>query len=132
MSESWMAALGAVIAENRWAPQRLAGLRAAERKVYGSVLRSFVDDCVPDAAWFRGRRDEVERLVERDLLGVDRDGAVVVAYPFSARPTRHRVRTERGRRPPCGRRRSAQRMSAPGDHSAAWYGGAPPTWRRIT
>jgi hypothetical protein len=98
MSEPWMAVLGAVIGENRWAPERVAGLSRAEREVYGSVVQSFVDGRVPDAVWLQDRRKELERLVDRDLVGVDRDGAVMVAYPFSARPTRHRVRSGHGRR----------------------------------
>jgi hypothetical protein len=97
MSEPWMQALSAVIGENRWAPARVAGLRRAERELYGSVVGSFLDGGAPDA-WLQGRRAELGRLVDRDLLGLDHDGVVVVAYPFSARPTRHRVRTDDGRR----------------------------------
>lgn len=97
MSATRKAQLGGVIAENRWAPERVAGLRPAERELYGSILRSFVDGrradvTAPDA------REALGRLVERDLIEVDGDGGAVVAYPFSARPTRHRVRTDDGRR----------------------------------
>ena len=94
MNETWPAALRAVIGEDRWAPERLAGLTPAERALYGSILRGFVDGRVPDPA----AQEELRELVQRDLVALDGDSAVAAAYPFSARPTRHRVHTEDGRR----------------------------------
>jgi hypothetical protein len=97
MSASWIAELRGVIGESRWGAQRVAGLAPPERELYGSLLRAFADGREPDGA-LAGRRHALGRLVEGDLVAIDRDGAVVVAYPFSARPTRHRVLSEDGRR----------------------------------
>ena len=36
-------------------------------------------------------------LVERDLVGLGADDEIALAYPFSARPTRHRVQLADGR-----------------------------------
>jgi hypothetical protein len=102
VSAPWIAELAEVIGEDRWGAHRLAALSARERSLYASILRRFAagppgqcDDTgpVPD-----DRADALAGLVERDLVGVDPDGAVVVAYPFSARATRHRVDTHDGRR----------------------------------
>lgn len=41
--------------------------------------------------------DTAASLVEADLLRIDGDRRVVVAYPFSAQPTRHRVTLHDGR-----------------------------------
>ena len=97
-----MTDLAEVIGEDRWGARRLAALTAAERSLYASILQAFargrlarsdrtvrVDD---------GHADALAGLVERDLVGVDSDGGVVVAYPFSARATRHRVDLDDGRR----------------------------------
>jgi hypothetical protein len=96
MSAPGQVHLGAVIAENRWGPERLAGLAAAERELYAKVLRGFVDERAADVR--ASERRALGRLVERDLVELGGDGQVVVAYPFAARPTRHRVRTDDGRR----------------------------------
>jgi len=91
-----------VIGDDRWGARRLAALSAPERTLYASILQRFArgDPGPLDAAARVGDADAdaLAGLVERDLVGVDSDGAVVVAYPFSARATRHRVDTEDGRR----------------------------------
>jgi len=92
-----MTDLAEVIGDDRWGARRLAALTASERSLYASILRGF-------ARGRLGRRaggddaDVLAGLVERDLVGVGSDGAVVVAYPFSARATRHRVDIDDGRR----------------------------------
>jgi Alkylmercury lyase len=71
------------------------GLRA----VHQAVLRSFVHNgAAPDlpglarhAAPFEVSQVLAE-LADGDFLGLDRGGQVTAAYPFSALPTRHRVR----------------------------------------
>jgi hypothetical protein len=96
-----MAPLADVISGDRWGAHRLAALTADERLLYGSILRGFAagraaqldETGSPD-----DHADALAGLIARDLVGVDSDGAVVVAYPFSARATRHRVDTDDGRR----------------------------------
>ena len=75
----------------RWAQARIERLSAAERRLYRSVLDAFVAGLPrPDGA-------EMAGLVERDLVVLGADGDVTAAYPFSARPTRHRLRLVDGR-----------------------------------
>ena len=102
--ETWLAdalaggareALGGVLGgADRWSANRLAGLRVEERRVYESILRAFSDGRDPDVA---GEDEALRTLVARDLVQLDDAGGVGVAYPFSARPTRHRVRLSDGR-----------------------------------
>ena len=91
-----MTDLGEIIGEDRWGARRLAALNAAERTLYASILSRFARG-VPGQLG-DDDADALARLVERDLVGVDDDGDVVVAYPFSARATRHRVDIDDGRR----------------------------------
>jgi DNA-binding transcriptional MerR regulator len=97
-SESWEARLTAVIGGDRWAHERLAGLGADERRGYAAILRGFADGRPAGPAELAGDDRAVASLVRRDLLQRGPDGGVAVASPFSARPTRHRVRIadERG------------------------------------
>lgn len=86
--------------------ERLARLTEGERELYRWVLRTFAE----------GRRPEVEdlcnsasrldvdvetamaTLAREDLVHQDpRSGELLVAYPFSGRPTAHRVRLPEGR-----------------------------------
>lgn len=74
---------------------RTAGLTRSERGCYRRILGHFVAGGAsplnsPPA-------EEVARLIDADLLQADDDGRVTVAYPFSARPTRHRVTLHDGR-----------------------------------
>lgn len=97
-----MTDLGEIIGEDRWGARRLAALSARERTLYASILQRFGrgGPAQPGAAGHAGDdgADALAGLVERDLVGVDLDGDVVVAYPFSARATRHRVDIDDGRR----------------------------------
>jgi hypothetical protein len=88
-----------------WAPQRLARLSPAQRRVHQRILRGFVDaGRVTEAqltAWAREERLDPEEtcgaLAASDLVHLDpTSGAVGVAYPFSGSPTPHRVRLAGG------------------------------------
>jgi hypothetical protein len=96
-----MTDLAGVIGDDRWGARRLAALTAAERSLYALILRRFAEGR-PGQLDGTGRAgdhaDALAGLVARDLVGVDDDGGVVVAYPFSARATRHRVDIDDGRR----------------------------------
>ena len=85
-----------MIGENRWAHERVAGLGPRERRVHAAILRGFV---VRPAAPRELAADEraLASLVRRDLVQLGSDGGVAVAYPFSAGPTRQRVRVADGR-----------------------------------
>jgi hypothetical protein len=95
---STLAAIG--VGEQRWAAHRIAGLAAAERRLYGQILHGFVDGrpvSPAELASGGGTDGPLRTLVGRDLVGLGADGEVAVAYPFSATPTRHRVRLSDGR-----------------------------------
>jgi Alkylmercury lyase len=88
------------IPAQRWGQARLARLSDAERDLYCWVLRSFADGGTPepDAACDTARRlglepaQALEKLAREDLVHQDpRTGEIAVAYPFSGRPTAHRV-----------------------------------------
>ena len=98
--------------DRRWrgTAARQANLPPALRALHQAVLTAFLDTGVAPAT---ERLDELAgrlglppaeafaRLGAADLVHLDRSGAVTVAYPFSATPTRHRVELPAGR--PCGR-----------------------------
>ncbi len=91
---------GALGSPDRWPANRLAGLGHPERLVYEAVLSGFTQGRVPSAQELvdlGGRGDSLRTLVERDLVQLADDGEVALAYPFSARPTRHQVRLHDGR-----------------------------------
>jgi hypothetical protein len=101
------------IPPERWGKTRLTRLSEAERDFYRWILRGFAEGCRPDAAAARETAsrlglepdDALERLAREDLVHRDaRTGEIVVAYPFSGRPTPHRVRI--------GRRREVDAMCA--------------------
>lgn len=75
------------------------GLRAVQR----AVLRSFVrSGAAPDGSVLAERAapysaaEVLDELAEGDFLGLDHAGRITAAYPFSARPTAHRVRISGG------------------------------------
>lgn len=81
-----------------WAAQRVAGLTSPQRDVHRRILRTFAAGDTPTrqqlACWSAepGASDALALLAARDLVHRDREsGAVAVAYPFSAAPTRHHV-----------------------------------------
>ena len=81
-------------------PARHAGLTPAERELYFWILRRFAASGRPrsaDAREAAGRlgldgERALETLAGEDLVHLGGDGEIVVAYPFSGRPTAHRVR----------------------------------------
>lgn len=80
---------------------RQAGLPAAVRELHRWVLRAFLatgraphrDDLPVGGA---GRNAAFRALSDVDLVQLDTDGRVAVAYPFSGRPTRHTVQLDGG------------------------------------
>lgn len=80
---------------------RQAGLPAAVRELHRWVLRVFLaagqaphrDDVPVGGA---GRDDAFGALGDVDLVHLDTDGHIAVAYPFSGRPTGHTVRLDGG------------------------------------
>ena len=100
MSDLQTTTITDVLGDDRWAANRIAGLAPASRRLYALILYRFTEGAPPD-------RDELSdlgfggeallELVQHDLVQLDPDGEVAVAYPFSASPTRHRVLTEDGR-----------------------------------
>jgi hypothetical protein len=80
---------------------RAVPLEALGRAVHQATLRRFaatgsppsIDDLHRETgADHRAVRDVLRRLHDSDTIRLGADGTIVVAYPFSARPTRHRVR----------------------------------------
>lgn len=92
----------AQIPAERLGRARAARLDASTRRFYESILRSFARGDRPDAAALATEAArlglELEaalvNLAEEDLVHTDAAGAVSVAYPFSGRPTAHRVRLD--------------------------------------
>lgn len=83
-----------VIGEDCGPERRLAGLGPDARRTYAGILRAFVHAHVPLANEQQADRTVLGRLVQRDLVVLGPEGEFVVAYPFSARPTRHRVHVD--------------------------------------
>jgi Alkylmercury lyase len=89
------------IPAQRWGRARLARLSDAERNLYRWILGRFSDGQRPDAIAVRETAsrlglepgDALDKLAREDLVHCDAStGEIVVAYPFSGRPTPHRVR----------------------------------------
>jgi hypothetical protein len=83
---------------------RHARLTEAERELYVWILRRFASADRPSSGELRaaaGRlaldaEDALATLSREDLVHRGTDGEVTVAYPFSGRPTAHRVRFPNG------------------------------------
>jgi Alkylmercury lyase len=84
---------------------RVDALGDRERALHGRILHAFAIGAAPSAAqlgaWARelalDASEAAATLARHDLVHRDaRTGAVRVAYPFSAAPTRHRVRLRSG------------------------------------
>ena len=95
------AALAAAeISPSKLGPARRARLTDSERELYFWILRRFAISGRPSSTEIRKaahpRGLEVERafetLAREDLVHRGPDGEITVAYPFSGRPTAHRVR----------------------------------------
>jgi hypothetical protein len=76
--------------------QRLATLPAIARATHRTILRAFADTgSAPNPDTLAG----LELLATHDLIGRTDTGEIAYAYPFSARPTAHRVRLPGGAQP---------------------------------
>jgi hypothetical protein len=100
LSASERADLGPVEVLSAWR-RRTVPLDPVEKAVHQEILRSFAATGRPpalgglDAATAANGRltsDVLSALHGADAIGLDTDGNIAVAYPFSTHPTRHRVR----------------------------------------
>ena len=94
-------------AEIPWAKlgrARWARLTDLERALYFWILRRFAEQGRPSKAELSAATEEhaldldraLEALANEDLVHRGEDGEITVAYPFSGRPTAHRVRFPSG------------------------------------
>ena len=102
-------ALGSAgIPVERCGRERTHGLSDPERALYHWVLTHFAEQGQPRGEAFRARATELglewsavaDALAREDLVHFDEAGEIVVAYPFSGRPTRHQVILEAGHEVP--------------------------------
>jgi hypothetical protein len=92
------------IPRSRCGTERTARLGREERQFYRWILDRFARAAPPTAAQLaeQARAHDLdpeaasEILAREDLVHTDDDGAVLVAYPFSARPRGHRVTIDDG------------------------------------
>ncbi|KAK5309427.1 hypothetical protein LTR70_010296 [Exophiala xenobiotica] len=98
-NEGLPSALNAIL-QRRRAPREY-GLRATQRAILSSLTASgqlpassIIDDIATDSG--KMGYDTLCTLHERDYLRLDKDGKIVAAYPFSIRPTHHRIELENG------------------------------------
>ena len=90
----------AAIPSSKLGVARHARLSEAERALYFWILRRFARDGRPNSAELRAAAEQLglsaesslETLAREDLVHPGADGEIAVAYPFSGRPTVHRVR----------------------------------------
>jgi hypothetical protein len=90
------------IPESKVGPCRGERLGSAERELYVWMVRGFAGGSPPSGPAIRTEAARLgldsdqtqEKLTTEDLIHFDGEGEITVAYPFSARPTRHRVRIE--------------------------------------
>jgi Alkylmercury lyase len=90
----------AAIPPSKLGPARHARLTEAERELYFWILRRFASEGRPGSGEVRAAaerlgldaEDVLATLAREDLVHRGADGAIAVAYPFSGRPTAHRVR----------------------------------------
>jgi hypothetical protein len=89
----------AAIPSSKIGPRRHERLTERERELYFWVLRRFASSGRPTGKDTRETAERLgldansalETLAAQDLVHLDRTGEIVVAYPFSGRPTGHRV-----------------------------------------
>jgi hypothetical protein len=92
------------IPSSKLGPARHARLTEPEREVYFWILRRFATSGRPSSAETRAAAERLglrveealAKLAREDLVHRDLDGEIAVAYPFSGRPTAHRVRFPSG------------------------------------
>jgi hypothetical protein len=90
----------AEIPPSKLGPARRARLSEPERELYFWILRRFASDGRPSSEELRAAAEQLgleadsalETLAREDLVHLGADGEIAVAYPFSGRPTTHRVR----------------------------------------
>jgi hypothetical protein len=99
------AALAAAeIPPSKLGPARRARLSEAERELYFWILRRFASDGRPSSVELRAAAERLgldgdsalRTLGREDLVHRGAGGEIAVAYPFSGRPTVHRVRFPSG------------------------------------
>ena len=94
----------AEIPPSKLGPARHVLLTEAERALYFWILHRFATDGRPSSGEVRAAAerlgvdadDALATLSREDLVHRSADGAITVAYPFSGRPTAHRVRFPSG------------------------------------
>lgn len=92
------------IPESKLGSARRARLDDSERELYFCILRRFATSGRPSVQQLREEAErlggDADRLLaafhREDLVHLGRDGEIAVAYPFSGRPTAHRVRFRTG------------------------------------
>ncbi|MGH3011187.1 MAG: alkylmercury lyase family protein [Gaiellaceae bacterium] len=92
------------IPSSKLGPARHARLTEPERALYFWILRRFATSGRPSSSEIRAAAEPLGLRVEEalatlaheDLVHRDLDGEIAVAYPFSGRPTAHRVRFPSG------------------------------------
>jgi hypothetical protein len=90
----------AEIPPSKLGPARRARLTDAQRELYFWILRQFATAGRPSSGEVRAAAARLEidadraleTLAREDLIHRGADGEITVAYPFSGRPTAHRVR----------------------------------------
>lgn len=90
----------AEIPPSKRGPARRARLSQAERELYFWILRRFASEGRPSGIELRAAAKQLgleadsalETLAREDLVHRGADGEIAIAYPFSGRPTAHRVR----------------------------------------
>jgi Alkylmercury lyase len=90
----------AEIPPSKLGPARRDRLSEAECELYFWILRRFATDGRPSSLELRAAAEQLglgaisalETLAREDLVHRGADGEIAVAYPFSSRPTAHRVR----------------------------------------
>jgi Alkylmercury lyase len=101
LPERVIAALAvAEIPASKLGAARRARLSENERELYFWILRHFASEGRPSSAELREAAKRLaidadqglETLAREDLVHRGPDGEVTIAYPFSSRPTAHRVR----------------------------------------
>lgn len=94
----------AEIPRSKLGPARRARLSGPERELYEWILHRFATSGRPGSADAHAAAERLgldaaqafETFAREDLVHLDREGAIAVAYPFSGRPTTHRVRFSSG------------------------------------
>lgn len=92
------------IPQSKLGATRCARLDDSERELYFWILRRFATHGRPTSAEVLAAGESlgldalkaVETLAREDLVHLDENGQVAVAYPFSGRPTAHQVRFQNG------------------------------------